>query len=69
MNYVQTVNGLIPETELGITLAHEHVFIDSLVWFIESKDDFFKEIRDAPMTLMSLLKKYLTSNCMVEKQL
>ena len=51
MNYVQTVNGLIAENELGITLAHEHVFIDSLVWFVEPKDDFFKEIRDAPITL------------------
>ena len=35
---VRTVLGDIPAAELGVTLTHEHLFIDISVWYSEPTD-------------------------------
>jgi phosphotriesterase-related protein len=53
-----TVLGPIPATELGVTLAHEHCFIDASVWFVEPTEASRRVNVDRPvdMSLLSALR-------------
>jgi len=61
---VQTVLGPIPSSSLGITLAHEHLLIDSSFKFAEPDDPADRELAYAPVTLETLgwVKTHLTNN-------
>lgn len=50
---IQTVLGLISPEDLGITLPHEHLFIDMCDFFIEPSDDE-KEFAHQPISLENL---------------
>lgn len=51
---IQTVLGLIPPSELGITMMHEHLIIDATPWlkttFGEPKDPFEREMINHKVT-------------------
>ncbi|MBW2146339.1 MAG: TatD family hydrolase [Deltaproteobacteria bacterium] len=47
---VQTVLGPIDGQEMGITLPHEHVFIDMSVWFIEPEGAAGKYLAEQPIS-------------------
>lgn len=51
---VTTVNGDIGEDELGITLAHEHVFIDLRNQFTPFEDEQKKLISEQPVQMSNL---------------
>jgi len=51
---VQTVLGLVDGAELGFTLPHEHLFIDTMSWFTEPDDAEGKALSRQPITLDNL---------------
>lgn len=44
-----TVDGELPATELGVTLVHEHVFIELEVWLTPPASEEARRIADAPV--------------------
>ena len=51
---VQTVLGLIPPENLGITLPHEHCLVDISVWFEEPATSSAKALSHQPVSLENL---------------
>jgi phosphotriesterase-related protein len=51
---VQTVSGLIDADDLGITLTHEHCFIDNSVWILEPGKASEKPLVHQPVSLDNL---------------
>jgi phosphotriesterase-related protein len=51
---VQTVLGPIEPEKLGITLTHEHFFVDTSVWFKEPADAAQKSLAHQPVSLENL---------------
>jgi predicted metal-dependent phosphotriesterase family hydrolase len=51
---VQTVLGLTSGNELGITLSHEHCFIDIKCDFVEPKETTPKIIANEPLSLKNI---------------
>lgn len=60
----QSVMGLIEGDKLGFTLPHEHLFIDTMSWFVEPTDPEGKEIARQPVSLKNLswIRSHKTSN-------
>ena len=59
---VQTVSGPIDAEDLGITLPHEHVLVDTSPWFfVEPKDTGLKKLAYEPVTPKNL--SWLWHNC------
>jgi len=50
----QTVLGLVDSSELGITLPHEHFFLDNRSYFQEPSEPHAKEMAHQPITLENL---------------
>ncbi len=48
---IQTVLGLIEPSQLGITLAHEHLMSDGTGWFVEPEDSFERAMAYKPVTV------------------
>ena len=48
---IQTVTGLIDASDLGITLAHDHVRIDGTFMYVEPEDESQKELAHQKITL------------------
>lgn len=48
---VQTVLGLIPAEELGITMAHEHLLCDGTTWFCEPEEASEKRLVRQPVNI------------------
>jgi len=71
---VQTVLGLIEPEELGITLTHEHCFIDQRVWFQEPTTMDGKMIAEQPMSydILWYVRYHPYSNldnlCMIDEE-
>lgn len=60
----QTVLGLVDGSELGITLPHEHFFIDTRNYFTEPSDPREKELAHQKITLENLWwARYHKMNC------
>jgi phosphotriesterase-related protein len=51
---VQTVNGVISPSELGITLMHEHILVDTGIFFEEPEDEADKIKAHKPITMDNL---------------
>jgi len=51
---IQTVLGLIPPDDLGITLTHEHFFIEMPVWFREPTETSERVLAHQPVSLENL---------------
>jgi phosphotriesterase-related protein len=51
---VQTVLGLVDPADLGVTLAHEHLFVDGPAWYQEASDAQERELACQPVTLETL---------------
>ena len=51
---VQTVLGRVSADALGITLPHEHLFVDASCLFLEPQEASLKEIAHAPVSLENL---------------
>ncbi len=51
---VQTVLGEISPDEVGITLPHEHLFVDMDVWFFEAEDPELKKLAHEPVSMEHL---------------
>lgn len=49
-----TVLGPVPAHSLGITLPHEHIFIDAQVWFYQDPDPRRAAIADLPVAMEHL---------------
>jgi len=60
----QTVLGPIDGNKLGFTLPHEHLFIDTMSWFVEPKDREDKEMARQPVSMKNLswVRSHKTSN-------
>lgn len=52
--YVQSVNGPIEADQLGITLTHEHTFIDMRNWFHEPESAAERHLAEEPVSLENL---------------
>lgn len=48
---IQTVCGQISPSDLGVTLAHEHILVDTSVYYIEPEEASKKLLADASITL------------------
>ncbi len=46
-----TVLGPVPVAELGVTLPHEHIFIDGSVWFYHDSDPRRAAVADVPVAM------------------
>ena len=53
---VQTVLGVISPTELGITVAHEHLLLDITCYTVQAEHATGRALRDAPITMAGLGK-------------
>ena len=51
---VQTVLGLVPPSELGATMTHEHLYIDFSFMYRPAQDSPREEIADACIALENL---------------
>ncbi len=60
----QTVLGLVDGDELGFTLPHEHLFIDTMSWFVEPSESDDKEMAHQPISLenLSWVRSHKTSS-------
>ena len=63
---IETVLGGIPAEKLGITLPHEHLLIDLLVWWQKPTESSKLQMVDAPITLENL--HILRRNWMIFKE-
>ena len=52
-NQVQTVLGLVPADELGITLAHDHVLIDGTFMYVEPEEISQKNLAHQKISLQN----------------
>lgn len=61
---VQTVLGLVDGGKLGLTLPHEHLFINTMCWYSEPVDSEGKAISRQPITLenLSWVRSHKSSN-------
>src|SRR5262249_44116661 len=48
---VMGVLGPLAARDLGVTLTHEHVFIDASVWFVTPEEGSRRRYLDAPITM------------------
>ena len=60
----QTVLGLVDGAELGFTLPHEHLFINTMSWFVEPNEPADKEVARQPISLenLSWVRSHKTSS-------
>jgi len=63
---IQTVLGTIDPEDLGVTLHHEHLFVDGTAWFAEPSECTEKELAHQPVMLeienRSWIEKHPNSN-------
>ncbi len=54
MQKVQTVLGPIDADDLGITVTHEHLFVDFRNWFVEPEQSSDREMARQPVSLENI---------------
>ena len=51
MRNVQTVLGPISSDKMGLTLVHEHLFVDGRRWFVASNESHLKALKNEKVNI------------------